>query len=882
MAARRTSNRPPPGAYRHEQATRPNQPTVETAPLLNDETRAPKPFELEPYSEAVVPNEEATTDMTQEPQPRLAWQRQGHTSAEDDTWKFGGTPLYTREKVNPLTMIEQLRKPDVGVPLNLFDDFNGLPPDAQKWEFYQHSGHWQNRLIHGDSSEVMQSLIARDGLGGQVQMIYFDPPYGIGFKSNFMSATTSTEATDIPAGDTVPIKAFRDTYRNGIHSYLDGVHERLVLFRELLTESGSLFVQIGDDNVHLLAVICDEIFGPDNRVATITWRPTSGSSAKTLPESASYLLWYAKDKEQVKYRQLYEPLTRSEKIELMSWHAKVELPDGTTRKMTDSEIANPDGLLPEGTRIYKRVALTSQGASNTGRTCEYEYNGVVYHSGDTRQWRVSTPAEWKHTNGTETRANGVFGAPGQGQARVSGLDRLAELNRLDGTGEGGTLFWKWYEDEVPGRRIDNVWHQQAVSSNKRYSVQTANKIIERCLLMATDPGDLVLDPTCGSGVTAHMAERWGRRWITIDAGRVAIAIARRHLLTTVHPWYRTLDDSANPSAGFQYESIQKVSAATLAYDTVNDPENTIHLVDRPKKDTKRRRLTGPFTVESHNPLTWLPFDRDDAADDDLGTASGEDAERLLDALVGNPIRDSDGRPVLEISEIVAWPEGGLVTHEADCASPGRQTRITAAVMLAAPDVTVTANQIAAAAAETRRAGSDISDLIVVAPAFDDKVSSQVGPIRVHKVVTSRDLQIPGLSNEADSDALTLLGEPDIACDTTESGELVVSVLGHDTYDPATGNLRSADGKDVDCWMVDTDHDRTAFFPRLVYLPAYRRGDSNIKNLLKALGKNLDSQAAKALCGLKSQPFPPPQPGNTVAVKIITRTGAEMTTTVEPR
>ncbi|WP_419919134.1 DNA methyltransferase [Candidatus Poriferisocius sp.] len=334
---------------------------METAPLLDDNTRAPVPFEVEPAPHKLVDATEARTDMTQEPEPRLAWNRQGHTSGEDNLWGFAGTPLYTREKVNPLTMIEQLRKPDAGVPLNLLDDFNGLPPDAQKWEFYQHSGHWQNRLIHGDSSQVMQSLIARDGLGGQVQMIYFDPPYGIGYDSNFMSATDNIEATDIPAGDTVPVKVFRDTYRNGIHSYLDEVHERLVLFRELLADSGSLFVQIGDDNVHRLAVLCDEVFGPDNKVATITWKPTSGSSAKTLPESASYILWYSKDKTYVKYYQLYEPLTRAEKVEFMTSYVKVELPDGVTRKMTKEEKANPDGLLPKGARIYRTMALTSQG-----------------------------------------------------------------------------------------------------------------------------------------------------------------------------------------------------------------------------------------------------------------------------------------------------------------------------------------------------------------------------------------------------------------------------------------------------------------------------------------------------------------------------------------
>ncbi len=399
--------------------------------------------------------------------------------------------------------------------------------------------------------------------------------------------------------------------------------------------------------------------------------------------------------------------------------------------------------------------------------------------------------------------------------------------------------------------------------------------------MTTDPGDLVLDPTCGSGATADMAERWGRRWITIDVGRVAIAIARRHLLTSIHPWYRTTDGGSDPAVGLEVETMQRVSAATLAYDQVNDPENTIRLVDRPKEDTGRKRLTGPFTVESASPYTYLPFDGDEQTPDDLGAASGEDAERLLDALTGHPIRDSDGHEVMEISEITAWPNGNLVTHEADCSPVGRDTRITAAIMLAAPDVTVSADQITAAVTEALRGRSDIKALVVVASAFDNNAPHEVGPVRVHKVVTARDLQIPGLDRKTESGALTLLGEPDVLCEETDDGKLIVELLGYDTYDPTTGTVRPSAGEDVDCWMIDTNHDNTAFFPRLIYLPGYKRNDPAIKNLAKTLGKDLDPKAEQALCGLRSQPFPPPSPNHSIAVKIITRTGAEMTTITNP-
>jgi len=387
---------PPPDSYSHEAASRLNQPTVEMPPLLSVQDRAPKQFSVTRRNTG-VPAAEATAPRKERPEPVLCWDRQGATSAADDDHRFAGLPLYTREKVNPLSMINQLRKPDaLAAAPSLFDDFDGLPDGAFEWEFYQHPGNWQNRLIHGDSAEVMQSLIARDGLAGRVQMIYFDPPYGIGFKSNFMTATdrleTRDDATGVPVGDTAPLRAFRDTYRNGIHSYLDEVHERLVLFRALLTESGSLFVQIGDDNVHRLAVLCDEVFGAENRVATITWRSTGGTSARTLPESASYLLWYARERDSVKAKHMYEPLDRKGLLDLWTYAARVELPDGSARSPTGKERADPDANLPEGAQLYRWISLTSQGASTTGRTCEYEYDGATYHPGSTRQWRARVPA----------------------------------------------------------------------------------------------------------------------------------------------------------------------------------------------------------------------------------------------------------------------------------------------------------------------------------------------------------------------------------------------------------------------------------------------------------------------------------------------------------
>ncbi|MYI52809.1 MAG: site-specific DNA-methyltransferase [Acidimicrobiaceae bacterium] len=393
-----------PRSYEHTSSERLNQPTAETSPLMSDDDRAPAPFTVPrrlPEAvanayEAAVERCEPDLDRDLSAHPLLAWDRGGATSrlagdaGADAGHDFSGVPLYTREKVTPALLVEQLRR--VGARHELQFDFDGLAEDGAELEWYQHSGHWQNRLIHGDSSAVMQSLIAKDGLRGQVQMIYFDPPYGQAFKSNFQTEVGSLETPErldgVPSGDTAPLRAFRDTYRNGIHSYLDGIHERAVLARELLTDTGSLFVQIGDINVHRLALVLDEVFGPENRIATITWRPTAGSSARTLPESASYLLWYAKDRTRCKYRQPYDDLDRAGVLELFSSYAMIEEPDGSTRKLTVSERLDPASEIADDCRLVRRMNLTSMGSSTTGLTRWVEYIGQRYHCGAGRHWRA--------------------------------------------------------------------------------------------------------------------------------------------------------------------------------------------------------------------------------------------------------------------------------------------------------------------------------------------------------------------------------------------------------------------------------------------------------------------------------------------------------------
>ncbi len=516
--------------------------------------------------------------------PELRWEGKTAPDALESEMMWTGktereqfrTPtvsLHVHERIDPRNIIEAVKKS--GIPPgqeSLFDQPEENPPLRKAIEFYEHPHNWSNRLIAGDSLLVMNSLLEKENLGGGVQMVYIDPPYGIKYGSNFQPFVHQREVTDGKAThltrEPETIKAFRDTWELGIHSYLSYLRDRLGLARELLSESGSCFVQIGDENVHRIALLMDEVFGAENRMSTISYRTTGTSATKYLPEVCSYLLWYARDKLRCKYFQLYESLSRSEVVQYFTPIAgAVELPSGECRRLTPEERFDPDCYLPEGARLLGTIPLQSQGSSTTGRSEPFIWDNVTYHCPDTRNWSVSH----------------------------EGLERLGTLNRLYMFNEKSTLRWKLYEDEVPGRKIHNVWDRTMSPSDKRYVVQTSRFVIQRCMLMTTDPGDLVFDPTCGSGTTAYVAEQWGRRWITCDTSRVALNIARQRLMTATFDYYSLAHPNEGVGSGFKYRTVPKVSAATLAYD---EPPKFTTLYDQPERNTKKHRVTGPFTVEA--------------------------------------------------------------------------------------------------------------------------------------------------------------------------------------------------------------------------------------------------------------------------------------------
>ena len=715
--------------------------------------------------------------------PKLSW---GRDSNLDDI-KMDAHPLYIHEKIHPANFINALGDSDE--QSSLFDSFNGLPKDSA-FEWYQHKGNWQNRIIRGDSSRIMGSLLAKEGMGQKVQMIYFDPPYGISFNSNFQVSTNSRNigagVKDIP-NDVRTISAFRDTYCKDIHSYLDNIYRNATLARDLLADSGSIFLQIGEYNVHRLAIVLDEIFGFDNRIATIPFAKTGHSPSSKLPTVSDYLLWYGKDKKVSKYNKLYEILSRQEKLNHMSSYAFVELPDGTERSLTKEEKLDVR-LLPKGARLFSRMRLHSEGKSNTGRSDDYVWNGKTYSCSINDQWRVS----------------------------IKGLDRLAAIGRLDAS-DHGTLRWKQYEEELPGKAINNLWSKNMSAEDKHYVVETAESVIERCILMSTDPGDLVMDITCGSGTTAFVAEKWGRRWITTDTSGVAVSLARQRITTGIFDYY-LLQDSKEGNAkeaelsntklvdkehhddvtkGFVYKRIPKVSAARLAY---NKPLENTYLVNKPEPKKNTIRVSSPFTVESESPYRYISPKSNIRKDEQSLALDQTVAIKNALEITGICGKD-DSTPHIRFKEITEWISSPkireVITHRGFIEDEdGKDNRI-AAFVIVPDDMTASTTLINKAAEQAVRIPSDVDLLVVIAFEFEPSVRSpgfeQRGKLQIVKAQANRDLQIGNLQDQNNDRAFVMIGEPDVAIDHLSENRITVEVLGYDTYNPASGNVEMGGG-----------------------------------------------------------------------------------------
>ena len=806
--------------------------------------------------------------------PQLVWTGKAeHTSFEVPT-----VSLHVHERVDPRTIIEAVRKRNGTEPQpSLFAAPEENPPIRQAIEFYKHRHNWTNRLIAGDSLLVMNSLIEKEGLGGQVQTVYLDPPYGIHYRSNFQPFVNQREVTDGKDEDLTvepeQIRAFRDTWELGIHSYLAYLRDRLLLARELLHDSGSCFVQVGDENVHRVSGVMDEIFGAENRMATISYATTGASSTSTLPEVADYLLWYAKDRKLAKYRQLYEPLTRPEVIESFSWHVMVELPDGQCRKPTSEECFDPDEHVPETARIYRRMPLDSQGVSRTGRSEPYEYDGRVFRCGNARQWAISR----------------------------EGMDRLAELGRLEALEGQSSLMWKRYEDEVPGRRITNIWAAPMSPKDKRYVVQTDMKAIRRCMLMTTDPGDLVLDPTCGSGTTAHVAEQWGRRWSTCDTSRVALAIARQRLMTAHYDYYALAHPDEGVGAGFRYRSVATVSARTLGYD---EPPNETMLYDQPVIDRAKARVTGPFTVEAVPAPTVKPLDdieESEALPADTSVARTGPTVRQgdwRDELLKTGIRGKAGQRIsftrLEPLPGTRWLHAVGETRPDDegadsVRKPATGRDSSPLVVSFGPDhAPLEQRQVARAIEEAQSLVPKPTIIVFAAFQFDPEAAKDIDEthwpgVALLKAQMNADLLTDDLKKKrASNESFWLIGQPDVEivwiAEEKDEETFRISIRGFDYYNTKTGNVESGGADRIALWMLDPDYDGRSLFPRQVFFPmaGVKDGWAKLAHNLKA---EIDESRITAYRGTISLPFAPGE-HRRAAVKIVDDRGIESLKIVE--
>ena len=872
--------------------------------------------------------------------PQLVWR-----GKDEQDWSdlvVHAPPLYIQEKVHPKVLIDDLARQTqqqerFGRPqqINLFADFNGLPNESARTEFYQHDANWSNRMILGDSLQVMASLAEREGLRGKAQCIYIDPPYGIRFNSNFQWSTTSRDVTDGKVDhitrEPEQVKAFRDTWRDGIHSYLTYLRDRLTVARDLLANSGSIFVQIGSENQHLVRALCDEIFGVENFMEVICFKTRMALGGRHLEGVFDYIIWYAKNKDLVKFRKIFYP----SEVEGDNHWNKFLNKDLTPQSMTREQVKS-HALLPEAARVYQLYALYPVGPFATG-IYPFEYEGNSYLPPAGRSWK-SPPA---------------------------GMQRLARSCRIEQYASGQTLRYRLFHDDYPVSPRHNIWTDTAPPNDKIFIVQTSPKIVERCLLMTTDPGDLVLDPTCGSGTTAYIAEQWGRRWITIDTSRVALALARARIMGARYPYYlladsrdgqlkeaeitRTVPSEAatrrNIRQGFVYERVPHITLKSIAHNAEIDviwekfqetleplrqqlnkslgnaweeweiprkaEDNWLkeaknlhtewwkhriarqreidasigakadyeYLYDKPYEDKKKVRVSGPFTVESLSPHRVLTVGEDDELIDGVmeskaGYGEEQDfAQMVLENLKTAGVQQAHKEDKIKFTSISPWPghfvcaEGRYIEGDEESGTEKR-----AAIFIGPEFGTVSRPDLVAAA---REAGDADFDAIIACAFNYDAHSSEfnkLGRIPVLKARMNADLHMAdNLKNTGKGNLFVIFGEPDIDIVESKDSEIRVKINGVDVFHPNTGEVRSDGAEGIACWFIDTDYNEESFFVRHAYFLGANDPYKSLKTTLKA---EINEEAWESLHSDTSRPFDKPQSGR-IAVKVINHLGDEV-------
>jgi len=922
MVSTKNAASTPIDSVRHKDK-RVNIPTEELSGFMADDERNPQTI-LYPRDPSL--------------DPQLVWQGKDEQDRLD--LAVPAVPIYIQEKIHPQAIVEELRtnsQKDGLQQVSLFSDFDGIAFDDMI-DFYQHEQNWTNRMILGDSLLVMSSLAEKEAMKGKVQTIYLDPPYGIKFGSNWQVSTSKRDVSDGKAQDVTrqpeQVKAFRDTWELGIHSYLSHMRDRLVVARELLTDSGSVFVQIGDANLHLVRCLLDEVFGSEHFVAAIPFRKTSGAGSlaggtTTLAQVCDYLLWYAKDKPSVKYRQLY--LDKNFGEEGASQYQWLQLSDGTRRRMTTDEANDPRNWPPHA-KVFGSDNLTSASGVDTTRF-PVTFEGKTY---------VPHPAVWKTSS--------------EGMRRLQLADRLIQ--------SGKSVLYVRYLKDFPQRPLSNIWDDTISSfmADKIYVVQTNLKVVQRCILMTTDPGDLVLDPTCGSGTTAYVAEQWGRRWITIDTSRVALALARMRLMVAKYPYYMLADSMMGQKKegeltgkalpiqnlegdirkGFVYKRVSHITLKSIANnpdidgidakwadslnalrDRINralnqhleewqiphgpqmtwpdDARNLLKewwnlrqerqkeidtaiarnadnevLYDQPYEDNKRIRVTGPFTIESLSPHRVLSTDDDRPLSESEVQEESEAGQfetiimtNLKKAGVQNTIKDER----IQFDRLEPYAGTRIQAEGQYTDKNGEGKRV--AVFIGPEYDTVGADDVKEAAKEAIK-GIGFDLLIVCGFAFDPYITEeakQFGKLPVLIVRMNPDLMMGDelLKKTGSANLFMVFGEPDIEVKKEQGGKLTVEIKGVDVYDPTTGKIRNSSTKDIACWFVDTNYNGESFFVRHAY---FTGGNDPYEKLRKALRAEIDETAWSQLYSTESYPFDRPKTGK-IAVKVINHYGDEV-------
>ena len=854
-------------------------------------------------------------------QPWLEW---ANKREEGTSFTVDPVALFIHERLSAQAILETAKRNDV--QRDLFADPQQKYREAVK--FYEHDVPWANRLILGDSLMVMDSLAHREGLAGQVQMAYIDPPYGINFRSNFQPEVFDTSGGDSDrhlSREVEQIKAYRDTWELGVHSYLSYLRKRFVVTRELLKDSGSIFVQISAKNVHQVRCLLDEVFGADNFVAEIVLRTRSTSTSKYLSTLNDFILWYAKDREQLKFRQLF-----LEKMSDRNRFSKAELPMGEVVS------ASAGQNISQNAELFTTSSLFSASGGDAMNQV-FAFRGKEYRPKHGRGWRCS----------------------------LEGLEKLARANRLIPLETN--LSYKYYFADAPYTEVTNFWREQLSEINKVYVVQTNTTAVQRCILMSTDPGDIVLDPTCGSGTTAYVAEQWGRRWITIDTSRIAITLARTRLLTATFDYYKLKDASEGVGGGFVLEQIPHIQLRDIANNIALDPIFEKHepiiaeklaalntalktvtptlrkqlklklqqkrkrdvteadrrrwdlpetaweewevpfdtdadwpealqkavigfrkawqakmkavndciaasakqeeLVDLPEVQRGLMRVSGPFTVEGvQPPAESLDVEAVSVEVDREPANAAAYLERMAQLLKTGGVHFGGGRKHFARFELLSGDalfhaEGQFEDDERDVG-----------VVFGPQHGPVSALLVEECLSEARR---HYDVLLFAGFHFEAEAQAIIQDehkrVQTHLVQITPDVAMEDLLRQTHSDQLfTVIGAPRMEVMKTDDGQFFVKMEGVDTYDPVDNTIEPTQADKVAAWFLDTDYDGRTFCPTQSFFPN-KKAWTNIARSLKTV---VDEGSLAAFSGTESLPFSAGN-HNRIAVKVIDRRGNEL-------